>query len=664
MLAGAALATWAVVAAAADRGLPAAVILRGAVSGGLVGLGAAGVVLVYRAERVVNFAQAHLGLLGTVAAVVLRTRWSVPWAVAVAAGMLVAAAVGAASQLVVLRRLRVAPRLTATVATIGLAQLLGGAGLLAAAAAPDDVSSFRAPVDAGFSLSGQRFGSDTVVAVLVLVVGFGAMGVVLRRTSVGNAVTAAADDPDRARLAGIPVTGLTAAVWAAAAVLSALALVLRIPLTGATTTSVAVAGGTALLLRMLAAAVLGGMDDLGRTAVAAVVIGVVEEAARWITGRTTLVDAGLVIVVVGALLLQRDLAGRSTARAATALLAVREPRRPTLPASLGASAARTVTVGPVVAFTAAAALPLLLRPSQEQALAVVCVYALLAVSFLVLTGWAGHVSLGQLAFAAIGGATTSVLHARHGWELSLAVGAGIALAALAALLVGLPALRIGGPFLAVSTLSFGLAVGAVLVEQTTPWAVQRELVRPALWGRFPLEANWQVYELCLAALAGVLVLVGNLRRSRTGRALLAIRDNPTAAGAAGLDRVRLTLGAFVLSGAIAGFAGSLYVLVQRGFQPESYTPEASIGLLAMAVVGGLGSASGVVLGAVYVRGADLLLPGPWSLLATGFGIVALLLVAPEGIGGALARVRGRARAATAPRRSSGAVGTEHELASP
>jgi branched-chain amino acid transport system permease protein len=129
------------------------------------------------------------------------------------------------------------------------------------------------------------------------------------------------------------------------------------------------------------------------------------------------------------------------------------------------------------------------------------------------------------------------------------------------------------------------------------------------------------------------------RRSRTGRALIAVRDNQLAAESVSIDSTKLKLMAFVLSGALAGFAGSIYVIHQRGLFTGSFDSDVSVRLFSMVVIGGLGSLPGAILGAAYVQGAEFFLTGGYTLLASGAGILLLLMFLPEGLGGIVYALR-------------------------
>jgi branched-chain amino acid transport system permease protein len=429
-------------------------------------------------------------------------------------------------------------------------------------------------------------------------------------------------------------------VWITAGVLSALAAIMRVPLVGFASFASVSGAGNSLLLRTLAAAVIGRMENLPRAAAAAVAIGVFENVAVWNLPRTTVVDAMLVLVILVALLTQRGFFTRSAETGISSWKAIREVRP--VPTELRhLPEVKWVFRGLGLALLVLAALlPLRANPSQDEAAALVLIYAIVAISLLVLTGWAGHISLGQFALVGFGGATTALLYGRHGWDIFPAMLAGTVVAALVALVIGLPALRIRGPFLAVTTLAFAVTSATYfLAGRYFPWFIESHIDRPALLGRLPLQQEWQMYLLCLAGLVVVILGVRGLRRSFTGRALIAVRDNETAAEAATLPSTRLKLVAFVISGAIAGFAGALYVLHQRGLNTDSFNADVSIRLFSMVVIGGLGSLPGAVLGAVYVRGVEFFLPPAYALLASGAGILLLLLFLPEGLGGLVYAVR-------------------------
>jgi branched-chain amino acid transport system permease protein len=211
--------------------------------------------------------------------------------------------------------------------------------------------------------------------------------------------------------------------------------------------------------------------------------------------------------------------------------------------------------------------------------------------------------------------------------------------------VGYPALRRRGLTLAVSTLAFSLFVGSFFLNSTVyangryrNWLPGPSIDRGTILG-IDLTSETAMFYASLAVLAVALAMVVGLRHSRTGRVLIAIRENERAARAYGVNATRTGLAAFALSGFLAAVAGALYVHQQTGLSSTSYSPERSLELFTMVVIGGLGSLPGAILGAVYVFGADFFLPAQWQFLATGVGLLLVLMLIPSGIGGMLADVR-------------------------
>ena len=225
------------------------VLFTGVVTGLTYALLGAGLVLVYRATRVINIAQGELGVFGALLFALLALDVGVPVLVALPMAVLVGAAIGAAVETLVVRRLARAPRVVVLVATLGVAQVL----LLCALALPDVTGGSLYPTVADWRTT--VFGVDvraqdlTVIVVVPVVVY--ALGLWLDRTRIGTAVRASADDADGARLAGIPVAGVSTVVWAVAGGLAVLAAVLNAPVAGQSVALTVVAFGPSLLLRGL-----------------------------------------------------------------------------------------------------------------------------------------------------------------------------------------------------------------------------------------------------------------------------------------------------------------------------------------------------------------------------------------------------------------------------
>jgi branched-chain amino acid transport system permease protein len=274
----------------------------------------------------------------------------------------------------------------------------------------------------------------------------------------------------------------------------------------------------------------------------------------------------------------------------------------------------------------------------------VVVFAMVGVSIMMLTGWAGQVSLGQMGFVGVGAAIGAL--ATKQWHLDLMVAIPLAgtAGALVAVLVGLPALRVRGLFLAVTTLAFTITASNYLLNPDYPiarWIPTKHLERPPLFGRIDLETQANMYYLCLAALLLTVLAVSGLRRSRTGRVLLALRENERGAQSYGINLVRVKLMAFAISGFLAAAAGCLFVHVNSTFSPEQFGAGPSFQAFTSTVVGGLGAVTGAIMGAVFSRGGTWFLQGNWQLLPSAIGVLLVLLIFPSGLSGLFFRGRDR-----------------------
>jgi branched-chain amino acid transport system permease protein len=653
-----AAAAWCLLARVLPRGLPPGIMFEGLIYGALYSLSAVGVVLIYRSSRVVNFAQAQLGLLAGVTTALLVAGHGWNFYLAIAIGLLIAALTGALTHMLVIHRLRNSSRVLVAVATIGLAQAVAGVvGFLPSWLCSPSwlgscslTGSFSFPLNVGFSIYPVDFTGNDVVVLVVSGAVLGALGLVLRRTFWGQSMRAAAENRDRAVLLGLRVFPLDMSVWILASVLSSVTIFLHVGVFGYSGLSSVPDSGDDILLRVLAAAVIGGMDNIPRTVAAALALGVYDAGATWTSANVPFVDATLVVVIVVALLFQhRRFSRRGEGSANWLTVAQFKPLPPVLARLPEVRVLRWAGAGAVTAL--ALVLPDLLPLNRLYLMAPLLLYGVVGLSLVVLSGWAGQISLGQFGLSGLAGAVAGYCYEMKGWNFLLGLVLGTLGAAAAAFVIGLPALRIRGPFLGVTTLAFALAVAEyVLPPQWFPGFIAQSLDRPRLGPWNPLASDAGMYYLCLAAFMAVALGLWWFRHSTAGRALIATRDNEVAAEAAGLATTRIRLTAFVLSGAIAGLAGVLFVVDQRGVFYGSFSADASVLLFSMSVVGGLGSLPGVVLGVVYIWGVQYLLPPQWSVLVSGTGILLLLLFLPEGLGGLAYRIRDALVLALARRR--------------
>ena len=308
------IALWAILNATLSKGLPLGVILLGVVYGSTYALLAIGIVLVYRANRIINFAQAQIGVLAAILAIELKVTYNVNFFLAIITGLVASIIIGAIISLLP-RRFRRSSRLILMVATIGLGQALGGfSAIVPILFCPPSNSScataaahqtFNTPLNFQFTVNPVVFSGNDVIAVGGAALICVALALFMRRSKYGLAIRAASENGERATLLGVPVARLDTIVWVIAAVLSAVTILLRVPVLGFGGFQTVTAGGDEILLRTLAAAVIGRMENMPRTAIAAVAIGIFDSGATWTYSNTTFVDATLFIVIIAALLLQR-----------------------------------------------------------------------------------------------------------------------------------------------------------------------------------------------------------------------------------------------------------------------------------------------------------------------------------------------------------------------
>jgi branched-chain amino acid transport system permease protein len=285
-----------------------------------------------------------------------------------------------------------------------------------------------------------------------------------------------------------------------------------------------------------------------------------------------------------------------------------------------------------------AVVPLLLTGEFQLRLAmVVWIYAILCMGFNLLYGFAGQISLGQQAFFAIGAYAFAMVQTKLGWPPSAGLAVAVLLCALAALVIGIPLLRLRTHYLAMATLAFGLICYGVV----TRWidftgGTSGLAVPPLVLGQQPVS-RLGLYYVVLAFGGAVLLLHDFIIRSHLGRALQAIRDDELAASALGAHVTRYKLRIFVLAAAIAAVAGVAFSVVSLRVDPSMTEFSILVTMLTIAVVGGLGTRFGPVIGAIIV----VLLPqiltgfGEFETVVYGAFVLIFLLFMPHGLAGLL-----------------------------
>ena len=624
-------------------GMPLGNWVRGGVLGLLNSMLAMGMALIYRANRVVNFAQGDLGSVPVAfgAALIIFSGW--PYLAGLGIGVVVAVVLGVVVEMAIVRRFRTAPRLVLTVATLGISQLMVVLSILVPKQLWDNnLSSQRIPPPLDWKLTIGTFilNANDMIAMVVAPLAILGVAWFLGRSRIGLAVRASAERSDRAAMLGIPVARINTVVWAVAALLAFLALFLRSGITGV---PLGYAVGLPALLLALAALVIGRLERLPTIVAMAFALGILEQGVHWNAQSPLLaypIMAGIMFVV---LLVQRSSSTRRDNDQTSSWRGAEEVRP--LPAEVAANPWVATVRWTLLAAGAMAIvlLPIVLRVDYVIKASALISFAIIGMSLVVLTGWAGQISLGQMGIVGIGAAVSATCTTRWNVDLTIALAIGGLAGAVSAFAVGVPALRLRGLYLAVTTFAFSLAVQSWLLnDRFFGWfpRADKRVDRLPLFGRIDVASPTQIYAYSVVVLLLVYLGVRGIRRSRTGRAIVAIRENERAAQSFSISAVRAKLTAFVISGTIAGIGGALFAHQNQTFVGNSYSTGESLNVFISAVIGGLGSLGGAFLGALYLRGTRWFINDEsWQLLSTGLGVLIVLLVLPGGIGGLWVKLR-------------------------
>jgi len=603
---------------------PLPAVLLGAIIGLTYGLLAVGLVLVYRSNRIINFAHGQIGAFGSAFFGLAVVRWHVPYWIGLPFALMIGGGVGMAAEAGVVRRLRKAPRLMSIVATLGVGEFLvlfsevinGSASAGSSYPQPPFIPSFNL----GPLFVNRAYAGILVVAPIVVL----ALAIFLRRSAFGLGIRSAADNPEAARMAGISVARMSGLAWFIAGALSTVTAVLTAPTSGFRAGD---SFGPALLLRAMTAAVVARMTSLPQALFAGIALGVVEQLLLFNYPNGGLVEAALFVIITTALLLQRHRGGRDEEKGSWAAVQALSPM-PAALARLPFVRSLRYWVGGTL-LLAAAGLPLLTSNTMASRLTSIVCIVIVGLSVGLLTGLAGQLTLGMFAVAGVGGVICYQVSSRTG-DFPLAfLYAGLG-AAVVSMLLGLPALRIRGLMLTVTTLSFALAAPEWLFPQSWMLGAGRDPGRPVVFGH-PLTNAKDYYWFSLAIFVVALVICLNVRRSGFARLLIAIRDNEDNARAFTVRAGWVKIQAYVLAGFVAGLGGAAFTHSLSLVSFSNFRAPTSVDVVVIAVIGGISVLSGPVLGALYVLGVPLLPLDSAGLAATNFGALLLILWKPAGV---------------------------------
>lgn len=565
---------------------------------------------------------------------------------AMALTLVLAAVFGVLLYAVVFRPLRSAPPVAKAVASIGVMLVIQALLVARVGTAPVSVKAIL-PNDAvawgGSRIPGDRLWFAAVVVALTVV-----LALVFRLSRFGLAARAAAESEKGALVSGLSPERIATANWALSSAIAALSGILIAPIVPLVPLSY-----TLFIVPALAAALVGNFTALIPAVGAGLVIGMLQSELQFLQGRWSwLPQTGLAQLVPLAVILVylvvrgRPLPTRGTVIRQTLGRAPR-PDRLLVPALVGTA------LGVVVLFAT--------QGSMRAAVITSLTLGVISLSLVVVTGFAGQISLAQLTLAGVGAFSLSRLTADWGIPFPLAPLLAAVVAMVIGVVIGLPALRIRGLPAAVVTIALAVAVEAFWFRNSdfNGGLDGAKIPSPRLFGLDLGIGAGEGYPrirfglLCLAVLLLVGLGVACLRRSRLGAAMLAVRANERSAAAAGIDVSRTKIIAFAIGAFVAGLGGALLGYQQTIADPEMFTALGGLGLFATAYLAGITALSGGVVAGVMGAGGVVsvaldraLSMGEWYSVIMGMGLVLTVITNPEGLVGPAHALAARLRRET------------------
>ena len=596
---------------------------------------AAGLSLIFGVTRIVNIAHGSLYMLGTYIAYTLVT--ALGGAVGFWGGIvltaIVVAAIGAAIEVVVLRRVYVAPELFQLLATFALLLIINDAVLWLWG--PDDLLGPRAPgLGGAFDILGRRMPSYDAFLIVVAPLVLGALYIVFARTRFGRLVRAATQDREMLGALGVNQSLLFTAVFAVGAGLAGLGGALQVAREPANLGMDLTAITDAFVV-----VVVGGMGSIVGSYVAAVLIAEVKALCIGLGlvsfggfavnfSKLTLVAEFLVMAVV-LIARPQGLLGRPH----TAVRGATETEAPLRPAS------RSLVVFGAVLLLVLIALPLLARASPYVlVLGIdVLIAVLFATSLHFIMGPGGMASFGHAAYFGLGAYGAALAVKWFAAPMGFALAAAPVAAALGALLFGWFAVRLSGVYLAMLTLAFAQIVWSIVFQWQEVTGGSNGVL--GIWPTAPFDKLAAFFLLTLALVVAGIVLLRRILFAPFGYAMRAGRNSPLRAEAIGIDVKKVQWLGFAIAGAVCGVAGGIFAFAKGSISPETISIGRSIDGLVMVLLGGVGTLSGPIVGATaFALLQDFVMRETeyWHALLGGI-ILVLVLAFPAGLTGAFLR---------------------------
>lgn len=596
-------------------------IALGLTTGALYGIAAQGMVAIYRGSGVINFAHGAMALLSAAIFVALRNHLDTPALLAAAIGIGASALCGLGLDLFILRRIRHASPLAKIVVTLALLGMIESVVIAFSGSNLKFVDSFLPtnPVNLGLLI----ISADRLLLCLIAATITGALWAVYRYTDFGRQTAAVTENPRIAAALGISPNSVSQLNWGLGAALAGLSGILLAPLTGLMASTMVM-----LINPVLAAALIGRFSSFPLALTGGLLIGLIQSLLNMAGASSGWAAAVPFLVIIGVLI------ARGQALPTRGFVSARLP---------SVTAATGFNRYHGIAALIACGLIFILSEDLLAAFTTSMLAAIILLSIIILTGMAGQLSLGQYAFAGIGAFVSARLADVYQWPFSISFVAAISVAVLSGLLFALPALRTRGVNLAIATLGLGLALDSLVFKNKylTGGFAGTNIDAPTLFG-VSFDAILYPERFALMVLGLLLlctVMAINLRRSASGRALLAIRGNEQAAASLGISVVRCKLYAFALAAGMAASAGVLMAFRFPSVRFDAgYSAFESIPAVLMAFLGGIGFIYGALLGGLISLGgvmnelmATVIDLHEWMPFAFGVAAIAMVLQSPNGL---------------------------------
>jgi ABC-type branched-subunit amino acid transport system ATPase component/branched-subunit amino acid ABC-type transport system permease component len=576
-----------------------------------------GLVITQRGSGVVNFAQGAVGMIGAYVYWWLDERTSVT--VAFVGGILVSALLGLATYFVAIRPLRATPMLTKVIATLAVLTILEQ---VAVQIFPSGTTVLKSNLPTNsVTILGTPVGVNLLYILLISVLLTAALGALYRYTKFGQATVASAENRRAVAALGFSPDLLAAGNWTLSGVLAAVAGILLAPITGLNVTLY-----TLLIVPALAAAVVGRLISFPLTLAGGLAVGLIQsETSLYLpSGGWAAASPFFVTILV--------LVFRGGDRTLRTSLGQRLPR-------LGSGRLRLRVVAPVLAVMIAVIM--ILPLDWNDAVTTTVGTGLILLSLVIVTGYTGQLSLAQFAFAGWGAWIAGLVAADWNLPFPLAVLAGALAGLPLGLLLGAVCLRMSGIGLAIATLGVAVALDDI-VFSNVPFGQYGQITVPT-----PTVAGLNVSAILYSNRYAIVVVVcfticavavSNLRRSRSGRRMIAVRANERAAASIGIGVTGAKLAAFGIASFVASLGGALLAFRNPVIVFDDYSPLASVDLVTDGVVGGIGWIAGTLYGALLQGGSlvgqaldEFTGLSSWLPLVAGALVLVVLVSAPDGL---------------------------------